>query len=111
TLACPIPDSPKTTCQTSGGSPSTSDCNEAINQLSGIQCTQSNQDLYGSYCKTLVQVGTCKIDVCGYPGSQLDDGVDCHKYLRTLYNTCQSGGRVGGFTQPSPCYVDWTHVP
>ena len=32
-------------------------------------------------------------------------------YLRKLYNTCQSGGRVGGKAEPSACYVDWSHVP
>jgi hypothetical protein len=105
---CSTPDLTAPVCQTSGGSPKVSDCQAAIEKLSG-PCHQSNN--VGSYCTSLVTVGTCKIDVCGFPGAQLDSGVNCGGYLQNILNTCQSGGLVGGYLNPETCNIAFRDQP
>jgi hypothetical protein len=90
---CSSPDLTPPVCQTSDASPTVGDCQAAIGKLSG-QCHQSNN--VGSLCTSLVTVGTCKIDACGFPGAELASGVNCGGYLQNILNTCQSGGKVGG---------------
>ena len=99
---CSTPDLTPPVCQTSGGSPTVGDCQAAIKKLSG-PCHQFNN--VGSFCTSIVTVGTCKIDVCGFPGAQLDSGVNCGGYLQNILNTCQSGGRVGGYLEPATCNI------
>ncbi|PIL31674.1 hypothetical protein GSI_06377 [Ganoderma sinense ZZ0214-1] len=106
--ACPTPDQTKPVCQTSGGSPTMDDCAAALKKLSG-PCHQYNN--VGSYCTSMVTVGTCKIDVCGYPGAQLDSGVNCGGYLQTILNDCSSGGKVGGYLEPASCNVAYKDQP
>ncbi|EGN99406.1 hypothetical protein SERLA73DRAFT_73933 [Serpula lacrymans var. lacrymans S7.3] len=109
TLAvCSSPDNTPAVCQTSQASPKVSDCQAAIEKLSG-PCHQSNN--VGSYCTSLVTVGTCKIDVCGYPGAELYSGVNCGGYLQTILNSCQSGGLVGGYLQPEKCNIQYNDQP
>ena len=105
---CSTPDLTAPVCQTSSGSPKVSDCQAAIEKLSG-PCHQSND--VGSYCTSLVTVGTCKIDVCGFPGAQLDSGVNCGGYLQNILNTCQSGGLVGGYLNPATCNIAFHDQP
>ena len=97
---CSSPDLTPPVCQTSDASPTVEDCQAAIEKLSG-SCHQSNKG--GSLCTSLVIVGTCKIDVCGSPGTQLAPGVNCGGYLQNILNTCQSGGLVGGLLNPEEC--------
>ena len=105
---CSTPDLTHPVCQTSNGSPTAGDCQAAIKKLSG-QCHQSNN--VGSHCTSLVTVGTCKIDVCGFPGGELDSGVNCGGYLQNILNTCHSGGRVGGYLNPETCNVQFRDSP
>lgn len=105
---CSSPDLTAPVCQTSSASPKVSDCQAAIEKLSGA-CHQSNK--VGSLCTSLVTVGTCKIDVCGFPGAQLASGVNCGGYLQNILNTCQSGGLVGGYLTPESCNVAFHDSP
>jgi hypothetical protein len=101
---CSTPDLTPPVCQTSGASPTVSDCQAAIKDLSGVLCAQSNPG--GSLCTTLVQSGSCGIDVCGPLGTELLSGVNCGGYLQNILNTCQSGGLVGGYLAPAACNAD-----
>ncbi|KAI0741903.1 hypothetical protein C8Q80DRAFT_164077 [Daedaleopsis nitida] len=101
---CTTPDTTAPICDTSLGSPNMDDCANAIKQLSGT-CRQTNS--YDSACKTLVTVGTCKIDACGGYHSQLNDGVNCGGYLQTILNSCHSGGLVGGKLYPARSNVKY----
>jgi hypothetical protein len=105
---CPTPDLTPAVCETSGGSPTVSDCQAAIGKLSG-SCHQFNN--VGSFCTSIVTVGTCKIDVCGFPGAELEPGVNCGGYLQTILNSCQSGGLVGGHLNPADCNVQFRDSP
>lgn len=93
-------------CETTGGSPRFIDCQTAVKQLEarGDRCKQTNTG-FGSGCKTLVTVGTCKIDVCGKGDAQVADGVSCGGMLRTILNRCRSNDLVGGYLEPLECKV------
>ena len=101
---CPTPDLTRPVCQTSDASPTVADCQAAIEQLSGQDCRQINDFGFGSHCTSLVTVGTCKIDVCG-PRAEIPPVVNCGGYLQNILNSCQSGGKVGGFLTPATCNV------
>ena len=102
--ACSSPDLTPATCQTSGGSPKASDCQAGLAKLTG-QCFQSNN--VGSNCQTMVTVGTCKLDVCGWPGTSVLPGVNCGGYFQTILNSCTNGdGLVGGLLSPEECNLD-----
>ena len=79
-----------------------SDCVTALKKLNG-PCHQYNN--VGSYCTSMVTVGTCKIDVCGYPGAQLDSSINRGGYLQTILNDCSSGEKVGGYPEPASCNI------
>ncbi|KAI0702981.1 hypothetical protein C8T65DRAFT_261028 [Cerioporus squamosus] len=106
--ACSSPDLTAPVCQTTDGSPNQSDCVSALSKLSG-QCHQFNN--VGSTCTSMVTVGTCKIDVCGFPGAEIAAGVNCGGYLQTILNDCSSGGRVGGFLEPAKCNIAFGDQP
>ena len=95
----------KPTCETSGGSPLTSDCLQALQSLGENHCKQTNTWPAGSHCQTVVKVRTCKIDVCGDNNAQTTDNVFCAYYMGQIYNVCMSGGRVGGHIRPNSCNV------
>ncbi len=60
------------------------------------QSPDENNNGGGSFCTTLVTVGSCKVDACGNWEDELDAGVNCGRYLQTILNSCQSNGCVGG---------------
>ncbi|KAI0741662.1 hypothetical protein C8Q80DRAFT_147961 [Daedaleopsis nitida] len=93
-------------CETSAGSPYTSDCLKALQQLGNNHCKQTNSWAAGSHCQTVVQVGTCKIDVCGQHDAQTADNIFCAYYVGLIYRGCISGNRVGGHISPSSCNVN-----
>lgn len=95
-------------CETSDASPLVNDCQAALGLVSGT-CRQRNS--IGSACTTLVTVGTCKVDVCGYEGAELEAGINCGGYLQTLANDCHSNNRVGGYIRPQACNIKGKDQP
>ncbi|KAI0757442.1 hypothetical protein C8Q80DRAFT_1265368 [Daedaleopsis nitida] len=91
-------------CQTSGGSPLVSDCQQAVNLLGASRCQQTNGWPTGSHCQTITKYGTCKIDACGKHNAQTQ--ILCNYYLQDMLKFCQSNGLVGGQYKPTSCYVD-----
>ncbi|SAL99569.1 hypothetical protein [Absidia glauca] len=49
-------------CETSGGSPWTYDCTNALNKLNKSKCYQLNAQSSG--CKNIISYGTCTVAVC-----------------------------------------------
>jgi hypothetical protein len=103
---CDIPDETAPTCQISEGSPTVSDCQDAVDKLSGIDlCLATNGS--GSRCVTVGKSGSCKIDACS---NKVNVGFaqpgDCRMFLNNIIGSCQSKGKVGGFVQPEDCSLD-----
>lgn len=92
-------------CQTTDGSPSSSDCSALINDLKnnpddvdgGVpDCVPTNSK--GSGCKDVFWRGSCKIVLCRKDGS-LDLTLNKNTVLtgaKVLLDRCNSGGKVGG---------------
>ena len=103
---CPTPDLTPPVCETSDASPTVADCQAAINKLANAgtrDCYQGNT--FGTHCTSLITEGTCKIDACGPFGARIILGVNCGGYFQNILNSCQSGGKVGGFLTPAKCNV------
>lgn len=81
-------------CQTSGGSPNTTDCYTAVALLQSTFCYDTNTA--GSQCQTLVHSGNCAVVICqrgdnvAFQGSQFIPGAN------TLLSDCGGGDLIGG---------------
>jgi hypothetical protein len=51
-----------------------------------VNCCQSNGDLLGSHCTTLLTAGSCNVGICGDDACQPYSVVA--DYVTTLTNTC-----------------------
>ena len=82
------------TCETTDGSPDTSDVTDSINDLNGMgsDCPQDNDQK--SHCSTYASVGSSAIAVCG-----TDSDMQCSevgKHALDIQNECLNFGKVGG---------------
>ncbi|KAI0741658.1 hypothetical protein C8Q80DRAFT_1274051 [Daedaleopsis nitida] len=93
-------------CQTSGGSPLSSDCKAALDQHLNPKdnCYQKNGG--GSHCTTVASYGSCKVDVCGPLDAHTDEYV-CFNSLYDLMNGCTDvrANRLGGYMDLGSCYA------
>lgn len=88
-------------CETTGGSPWSSDVIETANCLAELGTTGCKQtNVFGSLCKSLMSGGTASIGICAAPGQW----VECSNaglMVKRLVKKCQAnvdgGWRTGGY--------------
>ncbi|KZT20372.1 hypothetical protein NEOLEDRAFT_1075762, partial [Neolentinus lepideus HHB14362 ss-1] len=71
-----------------------SDCQDAITSVGPDRCMDAND---------IVTVAICKIGACDSVNDSMLPGVNSDEYLRTILDSCQSGGRVVGQIHPAAC--------
>ncbi|KAJ5240758.1 uncharacterized protein N7469_002349 [Penicillium citrinum] len=81
------------TCETTDGSPEIADVTDVINYLNGHAGTFEPDIYASSKCRTVANVGSAAVAMCGDEGYS---GTDLGKDALDIQNECLNDGRVGG---------------